>query len=164
MGPRNYPSRRSDELLRLPAMLRARIRAAVRVALPAPCRGAILGEHTDFREETNGRRTGRHSDVVSRLLEVCPEKRSEAFLVEAPLRICPLGAHVDHQGGVVTGMTIDRAVVLAAAPAIDPMVRISSLDFSGDVVLDLRENGPAKVGDWGDYRGRLFPSSNCNIH
>ena len=64
--------------------------------------------------------------------------------MEAPLRICPLGAHVDHQGGVVTGMTVDRQVVLAVAPATDSIVRISSLDFAGDVVLDLGESVPAQ--------------------
>ncbi len=49
--------------------------------------------------------------------------RSEAFVIESPLRICPLGAHVDHQGGVVTGMTVDREVLLVAGPASDAVAR-----------------------------------------
>ena len=32
--------------------------------------------------------------------------------VVSPLRICPLGAHVDHQGGVVTGVALDSSVNL----------------------------------------------------
>ena len=105
----------------------------------------------DFQEETNGGWSARRADLISRLLEGNHEERADAFLVEAPLRICPLGAHVDHQGGVVTGMTVDRQVVLAVAPTTDSIVRISSLDFAGDVVLDLRESKPARAGDWGDY-------------
>jgi len=34
------------------------------------------------------------------------------FIV-SPYRVCPLGAHVDHQGGPVLGMTIDAYTILA---------------------------------------------------
>lgn len=30
--------------------------------------------------------------------------------VKSPLRICPIGAHSDYQGGRVTGMTLDASV------------------------------------------------------
>ncbi len=82
---------------------------------------------------------------------------SDGFLAEAPLRICPLGAHVDHQGGRVTGMTIDRGVVLAAAPTADTLVRVTSLQFSGAVEVDLNRAVSEKHGDWGDYlRAAVF--------
>lgn len=89
---------------------------------------------------------------LTRLLEEGrPRDRSEGFLVEAPLRVCPLGAHVDHQGGVVTGMTIDRSVLMAVEPLSDPVVQLSSLDFPGEVTVDLTHRNPAMSGDWGDY-------------
>ena len=93
----------------------------------------------------------RTSELLSRLLGNSPLNRSQEFVVEAPLRICPLGAHVDHQGGMVTGMTVDRQVVLAAIPASDAVVRVTSLDFPGEVSVDLRHEIPEKTGDWGDY-------------
>jgi len=37
----------------------------------------------------------------------------EIQFVLSPYRICPLGAHVDHQGGAVLGMTIDAYTILA---------------------------------------------------
>ncbi|MGD2175798.1 MAG: galactokinase family protein, partial [Candidatus Brocadiaceae bacterium] len=37
-------------------------------------------------------------------------------LVRSPYRVCPLGAHVDHQLGQVTGMALDRALLLAFCP------------------------------------------------
>ncbi|MCB0093059.1 MAG: hypothetical protein KDE54_34455, partial [Caldilineaceae bacterium] len=45
-------------------------------------------------------------------------------VVRAPLRICPLGAHIDHQLGVVTGMTIDQSLLLAFAPTADRSVQV----------------------------------------
>lgn len=96
-------------------------------------------------------RPARTSELLSRLLGNSPLNRSQEFVVEAPLRICPLGAHVDHQGGMVTGMTVDRQVVLAAIPASDAVVRVTSLDFPGEVSVDLRHEIPEKTGDWGDY-------------
>ncbi len=44
----------------------------------------------------------------------------------------PLGAHIDHQLGIVTGMTIDQSVMLAFAPAADESVYIESLNFPGE--------------------------------
>ncbi len=95
------------------------------------------------------------SDRVSRLVALLSEgsslDRSETFLIDAPLRICPLGAHVDHQGGVVTGMTVDRRVEMAAVPITDAVVTVASLDFAGEVVVKLNDRVSPKSGDWGDY-------------
>ena len=102
----------------------------------------------------NGResaRPDRVSELVTRLGESPSLNRSEAFLVEAPLRICPLGAHVDHQGGVVTGMTVDRRVVMAAVPETEAVVRVVSLDFPGELVVELGDQVPTRAGNWGDY-------------
>ena len=96
-------------------------------------------------------RHNRGSELAARLGEDSSFDRSEAFLVEAPLRICPLGAHVDHQGGVVTGMTVDRRVVMVAVPAMDAVVRVTSLDFPGEVTVEVGSQVPAKAGNWGDY-------------
>lgn len=49
--------------------------------------------------------------------------------VMSPLRICPLGAHVDHQGGIVTGMALDLSVNMVYAPRNDEFIKIQSLDF-----------------------------------
>jgi galactokinase len=90
-------------------------------------------------------------ELISRLGQRSDFDRSEAFLVRVPLRICPIGAHVDHQGGIVTGMTIDRFVFLVAVPDSAPMFSLESLDFPGEVDVDLTGQVPPKSGDWGDY-------------
>jgi galactokinase/galacturonokinase len=72
-------------------------------------------------------------------------------IVCSPLRICPLGAHIDHQLGLVTGMTMDRNILLAFAPNREGKVWISSNIFSPPVEFSL-DDVPAKVpGDWGNY-------------
>lgn len=45
-------------------------------------------------------------------------------VVKSPLRICPMGAHSDYQGGRVTGMTLDASVDMVYAPREDNYVEI----------------------------------------
>jgi len=49
--------------------------------------------------------------------------------VVAPYRLCPLGAHIDHQGGHVLGRTINTGTVLSFAPLDDPQIQIQSSAF-----------------------------------
>jgi galactokinase len=72
-------------------------------------------------------------------------------IVRAPLRISPLGAHVDHQDGLVTGMTLDRAIFLAFVPREDRRVVIESLNFPGRVDFSLDAIPPKVPQDWGNY-------------
>lgn len=78
-------------------------------------------------------------------------------IVYSPLRISPLGAHVDHQDGLVTGMTLDRVILLAFVPRGDRRVRVKSLNYPQVVDFDL-DNVPPKIsGDWGNYvRGAVL--------
>jgi galactokinase len=81
----------------------------------------------------------------------------EIRVVCSPLRICPLGAHIDHQLGLVTGMTLDRNILLAFAPNREGQVWIRSTTFSPPVEFSL-DNVPARIpGDWGNYvRGAVL--------
>jgi galacturonokinase len=72
-------------------------------------------------------------------------------VVRAPYRVCPLGAHIDHQLGPVTAMAIDQAVYLAYAPSGSGEVRVSSLDFPGDVRFDLADVPGRQADDWGNF-------------
>jgi len=72
-------------------------------------------------------------------------------VVRSPYRICPLGAHIDHQLGRVSGMALDRSVLLAFAPRREPRTRLASLDFPGEIEFDHRDIPPAKRGCWGNF-------------
>jgi galacturonokinase len=81
------------------------------------------------------------------------EKISERNLnfIVSPYRISPLGAHIDHQGGPVLGMTIEAYTVLAFIPVVAPKVRLHSMNYPGVVEFDLQKVFPADIGDWGRY-------------
>jgi hypothetical protein len=42
------------------------------------------------------------------------------YHIFSPYRVCPLGAHVDHQHGLVTGFAIDKGVDLWWTPSDSP--------------------------------------------
>jgi len=78
-------------------------------------------------------------------------------VVRSPYRVCPLGAHVDHQLGEVTGMALERAVLFAFVPRADAVVRVESHSFPGAVEFKLGDVPRRPAGDWGDYvRGAVF--------
>jgi galactokinase/galacturonokinase len=94
--------------------------------------------------------------LVDRIIQVGAAQgarfgREDVRVVKAPLRICPLGAHIDHQLGIVTGMTIDQSVMLAFAPATSESVYIESLNFPGEARFDLGHIPAQTKGDWANY-------------
>jgi galacturonokinase len=87
------------------------------------------------------------TELVSRY-DVDP---AEIRTVRSPYRICPLGAHVDHQLGPVTAMAIDRAVHLAFVPSRSSEVRLSSFAFAGEVAFSLDDIPDRIDHEWGNY-------------
>lgn len=104
------------------------------------------------------------------------------YHIFSPYRVCPLGAHVDHQHGLVTGFAIDKGVDLwfnvngttelrnHGATEVsntnltddtnnwpESHVHLESLTFDGVVDFDIAMPALVKQGDWGDYaRGAKF--------
>ncbi len=67
-----------------------------------------------------------------------------------PYRVCPVGAHIDHQKGNVTGFAINYGITVAFVPSNNHFFEATSLNFSGtkgDSLLDVGE----KQNDWADY-------------
>jgi galactokinase len=95
--------------------------------------------------------------LKARLRERTGCLEADIRIVYAPLRISPLGAHIDHQDGLVTGMTLNRAILLAFVPRNDRRVRVESLNFVGCVDFHLDDVPPMVIGDWGNYvRGAVL--------
>ena len=74
-----------------------------------------------------------------------------AFSIFAPYRVCPLGAHIDHQKGIVQGFAIDRGVHLEYTPSSDGLVGLESANFPGMIQFSLGSIPDTKVGDWADH-------------
>ncbi len=77
--------------------------------------------------------------------------------IRSPLRICPLGAHVDHQGGLVTGMALDVSVDLLYSPDDAGFVRVQSMDFPDEEYFHIDRVPEMLPGFWGNYiRGSVL--------
>ncbi len=79
------------------------------------------------------------------------------YHIFSPYRVCPLGAHVDHQHGLVTGFAIDKGVDLWFTPRQDSTVNLVSRTFEGDVSFDIDQPSQIREFHWGDYaRGAKY--------
>ena len=76
--------------------------------------------------------------------------KDAAGLAFAPYRICPIGAHSDHNLGKITGFAIDKGIHIAYRPKQNGVVELQSLQFEKRAQWFVKEVG-AKTGDWADY-------------
>ncbi len=80
--------------------------------------------------------------------------------VRSPLRVCPLGAHVDHQDGVVSSMALTESIDLAYTPTSDGYIRVQSLDFPDEEYFHVDEVPNMVPTFWGNYlRGAVLSLS-----
>ena len=78
-------------------------------------------------------------------------KKPPAASSFCPYRICPMGAHVDHQYGLITGLAIDKGVHIAYGPKKNGVVELSSLQFEKRAQWHIHQVDEQPVGDWADY-------------
>lgn len=84
-------------------------------------------------------------------------KGDPQYHIFSPYRVCPLGAHVDHQHGLVTGFAINKGVDLWFNVRDDAKVILESLSFDGKVEFDIKAPSLVKQHNWGDYaRGAKY--------
>ena len=87
---------------------------------------------------------------------LCEERFFEIYgkapegLSFSPYRICPIGAHSDHNLGKITGLAIDKGIHIAFRPKQNGVVEMQSLQFSKRAQWHIKEIG-SKTGDWADY-------------
>lgn len=74
-----------------------------------------------------------------------------------PYRVCPMGAHSDHQYGKITGLAIDKGVQIAYGPKKNGVVEMRSLQFPARAQWHVKQVEERPVGDWADYlRGATY--------
>ncbi len=87
----------------------------------------------------------------------CEEKFLEVYgrtpddVSFCPYRVCPLGAHIDHQYGKINGFAIDRGIHMAYGKKTNGVVELSSLNFPKRAQFHIREIPDEKAGDWADH-------------
>lgn len=68
-----------------------------------------------------------------------------------PYRICPIGAHSDHQLGKITGLAIDKGIHIAYSPKANGVVELTSLQFEKRAQWHVSSVPETKQNDWADY-------------
>ena len=78
-------------------------------------------------------------------------RRSPEFTAFTPYRICPIGAHSDHQLGKITGFAINKGIHIAYGPKHNGVVEIKSLQFPKRAQWHVNSTPREKQGDWADH-------------
>ncbi|MDE6823435.1 MAG: galactokinase [Duncaniella sp.] len=84
-------------------------------------------------------------------------KGDALYQLFSPYRICPLGAHVDHQHGLVSGFAFDSGIEFLFSATDSGKVEMASLSFEGLMTFNVQRPVDEKQGNWGDYlRGAVW--------
>ncbi len=86
------------------------------------------------------------SEIFEQIYKKPPEK--VAF---TPYRICPIGAHSDHQLGKITGFAIDKGIHMAYGPKENGVIEIQSMQFPKRAQWHVEATPKTKQGDWADH-------------
>ncbi len=78
-------------------------------------------------------------------------QRDPEGIAFCPYRVCPIGAHSDHQHGKITGLAIDKGIHIAYRPKRSGIVELRSLNFEKRAQWHIRSVPAVKENDWADY-------------
>ena len=87
----------------------------------------------------------------------CEEKFNQIYgrdpegISFCPYRICPIGAHSDHNLGKITGLAINKGIHIAFAPKQNGVVEMASLQFPKRAQWHIASVPAQKQNDWADY-------------
>ena len=78
-------------------------------------------------------------------------KKEPQYTAFTPYRICPIGAHVDHQLGKITGFAINKGIHIAYGPKENGVIEIQSLQFEKRAQWHVEATPKTKENDWADH-------------
>lgn len=78
-------------------------------------------------------------------------KKDAEYLAFCPYRVCPIGAHSDHQFGKITGLAIDKGIHIAYNTKQNGVIELCSLQFGKRAQWHIQGVPERKVNDWADY-------------
>lgn len=88
-----------------------------------------------------------------KVIEAFEEKyrKKPEYTAFTPYRICPIGAHSDHQLGKITGFAIDKGIHIAYGPKMNGVIEIASLQFPKRAQWHVASTPSVKENDWADH-------------
>ncbi len=78
-------------------------------------------------------------------------KKEPDSVVFTPYRVCPIGAHSDHQLGKITGIAINKGINVAYGVKHNGVIEIQSLQFEKRAQWHVSSTPKVKENDWADH-------------
>lgn len=88
---------------------------------------------------------------------LCENKFNEIYgrdpegMAFCPYRVCPMGAHSDHNLGKITGLAINKGIHIAYSPKHNGVVEMVSIQFPKRAQWHIASVPTLKQNDWADY-------------
>ena len=87
--------------------------------------------------------------VISAFINIY--NKEPMYTAFTPYRVCPLGAHVDHNLGRITGFAIDKGIHIAYNVKQNGVVELESLQFPKRAQWHVLDTPSEKQNDWADH-------------
>ncbi len=78
-------------------------------------------------------------------------RKPPQYTAFTPYRVCPIGAHSDHQLGKITGFAINKGIHIAYGPKENGVIEIQSLQFEKRAQWHVEATPRTKENDWADH-------------
>ena len=78
-------------------------------------------------------------------------KKVPPYRAFTPYRVCPIGAHSDHQLGKITGFAINKGIHIAYGPKQNGVIEVQSLQFDKRAQWHVASTPEQPQGDWADH-------------
>lgn len=110
---------------------------------------AISAETDEINSFTRYTEFGAGKSCMKKFEEIY--KKEPMDIAFTPYRICPIGAHSDHNLGKVTGFAIDKGIHIAYGPKQNGVIEMASFQFPKRAQWHISNTPAEKQNDWADH-------------
>ena len=98
----------------------------------------------------NNERLNAITKLVEHFIKIYNEKK-KIIISRAPARVNLMGRHIDHQGGYVNTIAIDKEILLAASPRNDNIINIKNVNSTQFPARELKPNTLLDIATFSDW-------------
>ena len=111
----------------------------------------------------NNERLNAITKLVEHFIKIYNEKK-KIIISRAPARVNLMGRHIDHQGGYVNTIAIDKEILLAASPRNDNIINIKNVNSTQFPARELKPNTLLDIATFSDWETFVRSSQVQNLN
>ena len=111
----------------------------------------------------NNERLNAITKLVEHFIKIYNEKK-KIIISRAPARVNLMGRHIDHQGGYVNTIAIDKEILLAASPRKDNIINIKNVNSTQFPARELKPNTLLDIAIFSDWETFVRSSQVQNLN